>query len=55
MANLIVNIIYVILYVALIVYIDLKYLRYDFWKRLVVNVVIVLVAVTLYYLFLVNF
>ncbi len=54
MANLIVNIIYVLIYAALIVFIDLKYLRYDFWKRLIVNILIVIVAVALYYLFLVN-
>ena len=54
MANLIVNIIFVLIMAALIVFIDFKYLRYDFWKRLIVNVLIVLVALAFYYLFLVN-
>lgn len=52
MANLIVNILYVILFVAIIVFLDFKYFRYDFWKRLIVNIIIVLVAVAFYYLFL---
>ncbi len=54
MANLLVNIIYVIIYASIIVFVDFKYLRYDFWKRLLVNILIVLVAFALYYLFLVN-
>jgi hypothetical protein len=54
MANLIVNIIYVILFVFIMVFIDFKYFRYEFWKRLIANLLIVLIAVTFYYLFLVN-
>ncbi len=54
MANLIVNILYVILFMAIIVFLDFKYFRYEFWKRLIVNILIVLVAVAFYYLFLVN-
>lgn len=54
MANLIVNIVYVLLFVAIIVFLDFKYLRFEFWKRLIVNILVVLVALTLYYLFLVN-
>jgi hypothetical protein len=54
MANLIVNILYVILFVAIIVFLDFKYFRYDFLKRLIVNILIVVVAVVFYYLFLVN-
>jgi len=54
MANLIINIIYVIIFAAIIVFLDLKYFRYEFWKRLIVNILIVLVAVAIYYLFLVN-
>jgi len=54
MANLIINIIYVIIFAAIIVFLDLKYFRYEFWKRLIVNILIVLVAVAIYYLLLVN-
>ncbi|HML05778.1 MAG TPA: hypothetical protein VK426_08410 [Methanobacterium sp.] len=54
MTNLIVNVIYVLIMVALIVFLDLKYFRDDFLKRLIVNVLVVLVALTFYYLFLVN-
>ena len=54
MANLIVNIVYVLLFVAIIVFLDFKYLRFEFWKRLIVNILVVLVALALYYLFLVN-
>lgn len=54
MANLIINIIYVLIAVVLIVFLDLKYLRDDFWKRLMVNILIVLVFAAFYYLFLVN-
>jgi len=54
MANLLVNIVYVLIYAAFIVFIDVKYLRHDFLKRLIVNIIIVVVAVAIYYLFLVN-
>jgi hypothetical protein len=54
MSNLIVNIVYVILFVAIMVFVDFKYFRYEFWKRLIVNILIVLVAVTFYYLVLFN-
>ena len=54
MANLIINIIYVIIFAAIIVFLDLKYFRYEFWKRLIVNILIVLVFAVFYYLFLVN-
>jgi hypothetical protein len=54
MANLIVNILFVFLFVFVMVYIDFKYFRYEFWKRLIVNLLIVLIALTLYYLFLIN-
>jgi len=54
MANLIVNILYVILFVAIIVFLDFKYFRNEFFKRLIVNILIVLVAVAFYYSFLVN-
>jgi hypothetical protein len=54
MANLMVNILYVILFVAIIVFLDFKYFRYEIWKRLIANILIVLVAVAFYYLFLVN-
>ena len=54
MASLIFNIIYVILFVGVIVFLDFKYLRYEFWKRLIVNILVVLVAFTIYILFLGN-
>jgi hypothetical protein len=54
MANILVNTVYVILFICIIVFLDFKYLRYEIWKRLIVNILIVLVAVVLYYLFLVN-
>ncbi len=54
MANLIVNIIYVILFLAIIVFLDVKYLKDELWKQLFVNILIVLVAVTIYYLFIGN-
>jgi len=54
MANLAVNIIYVLIAIALIVFLDFKYLRYEFWMRLTVNILIVLVFGIFYYLFLVN-
>jgi hypothetical protein len=54
MVNILVNIVYVIIFIAIIVFLDFKYLRYEIWKRLIVNILIVLVAVSFYYLFLVN-
>ena len=39
---------------AIVIFLDFKYFRYDFWKRLIVNILIVVVAVAFYYLFLVN-
>lgn len=54
MANLTVNILYVILAAAIIVFVDFKYFRYDFWKRLMANIIIVVVFAIIYYLFLVN-
>lgn len=54
MANLTVNILYALLAVVIVVFLDFKYFRYDFWKRLLVNILVVLVFVAFYYLFLVN-
>lgn len=54
MANLLVNIIYVIVFVAVIVFVDFKYFRYELWKRLIANVLIVLVALAIYFTYLVN-
>lgn len=45
-------IIYVILLIVIIVFLDFKYLRNDFTKRLIVNILIVLLFVAGYYLFL---
>ncbi len=54
MSNLMVNIIYVLIFVVIIVFLDLKYFRNEFWKRLMINILVVLIAVTIYYLFLGN-
>lgn len=54
MADLIINIIYVLIAVAVIVFLDFKYFQYDFWKRLIANITVVLVFAAFYYLFLVN-
>jgi len=54
MANLIINILYVLIAVAIVVFLDFKYFRFDFWKRILVNILIVLVFATFYYLFLAN-
>jgi len=40
--------------VVIIIFLDFKYFRDDLWKRLIVNILIVLVAVAVYYTFLVN-
>jgi hypothetical protein len=52
MANLLVNTVYVLLFVIIILFLDLKYFKNDFWKRLIVNVLVVIVALAIYYLFL---
>jgi hypothetical protein len=54
MANLIINIIYVLIAVVLIVFVDFKYLRDKFGERLIVNILIALVFLVFYYLFLFN-
>jgi len=54
MANLVINIVYVLIAVAVIVFLDFKYFRYDFWKRLIANILVVLVWAAFYYLFLNN-
>lgn len=54
MANIIVNIIYVLIAVAIIVFLDFKYFRYDFLKRLIANIIVVFVFAAFYYLFLIN-
>ena len=46
-AKLLINIIYVIIYASIIVFIDFKYLRYQFWKRLIVNKMILKSKITL--------
>jgi hypothetical protein len=53
-ANLMVNIVYVLIFAALIIFLDFKYFKNDFLKRLIVNIIIVLIAVAIYYQFLVN-
>lgn len=54
MANLMVNIIYVLIAVALIVFLDFKYFKDDFLKRLIVNILIVVIFAFFYYAFLFN-
>ena len=54
MANLMSNIIYVLIAVAVIIFLDFKYFRYKFWKRLAANITVVLVFGACYYLLLVN-
>jgi hypothetical protein len=54
MANLIVQIVYVILFAGIMVFLDFKYFKYNLWKRLIANIIIVLIAVAIYYLFLIN-
>jgi hypothetical protein len=54
MANLMVNIIYVILALIFVVLLDLKYFKNDFWKMLMVNIIIFLAFAAFYYLFLSN-
>jgi hypothetical protein len=54
MANIFVNIVFVLLFVAVIVFVDVKYLRDNFLKRLVANVLIVIAALVIYFMFLVN-
>jgi hypothetical protein len=54
MANLIVNIIYVILALIFVVLLDFKYFRHNFKKMLIVNIIIFLVLAAFYYLFLSN-
>jgi len=54
MANLLVNILFVIIFVAIIIFVDFKYFKNDFLKRLIVNILIVLVALAFYFTFLVN-
>ncbi len=52
MANIIINVIYVLIAVALIVYLDLKYFSDNFWKRLIVNILIALVFAAGYMLYI---
>lgn len=54
MANLLVNIVYVLVFVTVIVFLDFKYFRNDLWKRLIVNILVVVVALIIYFLFLIN-
>lgn len=54
MANLMINISYVILALVIVVFLDFKYFKHDFWKRLIVNIIIVLVFTAFYYLFLIS-
>jgi hypothetical protein len=50
--NAIVTLLYVILLIAVMVFLDMKYLRDNFQKRLIVNILIVLVFAAFYALFL---
>lgn len=46
------TVIYILVLVAVIVFLDFMYLRYDFKKRLISNIIIVLVFAAFYVLFL---
>ncbi len=52
MANKLVDIVYIILFVGLIVFLDFTFLSNEFLLRLIVNILIVLVALVFYILFL---
>ncbi|MCE5214817.1 MAG: hypothetical protein LLF83_08880 [Methanobacterium sp.] len=52
--NIILTMLYVIILIAVIVFLDLKYLRKDFQKRLIINILIVLIFAVFYALFLNN-
>lgn len=54
MANLLINIVYVLILAAFIIFIDFKYFRYKFMQRLIVNIAIAVVFVIVYYLFFVS-
>jgi len=47
-------ILYLIVFIAVIIFLDLRYLRYDFWKRLIINIIVALVFAAFYLLFLNN-
>ena len=52
MANLLVNTVYVLIFVIIVVFLDFKFFRNNFWLRLITNIIVVLVAFAIYYLFL---
>jgi hypothetical protein len=52
MANLLVNTVYVLLFLIIIIFLDFKFFRNNFRLRLITNIIVVLVAVAIYYLFL---
>jgi len=52
--NPLVTLVYVIILIAVIVFLDVKYLREDFEKRLIVNIIVVLVFAVIYALFINN-
>jgi hypothetical protein len=54
MANLTINILYVLFAVFIIVFLDYKYFRYNFIKRLIANIIVAIVFAVFYYLFLLN-
>jgi hypothetical protein len=52
MGRLAVNVLYVFAMVAVVVVVDVLFLRHHFWLRLIVNVGIVLIFVAFYFKFL---
>ena len=52
MANKLVDVIYIILFISIIVFLDFTYLRNEFFLRLIVNILIILGAVVFYILYL---
>ncbi len=54
MANLIINIFYVLLALIIVVFLDFRYFKNDFQKILTTNILIFIVFAAVYYIFLSN-
>jgi hypothetical protein len=52
--NILITILFIVLLVAIIVFLDFQYLKEDFRKRLIVNILIVLAFAAFYMLFFFN-
>lgn len=51
MANVVTDLLYVILLVFIIFFLDLKYLKNNFLKRLIVNILVLSVGIVVYIIF----